>query len=520
MQILNRYYLLAILFLCYANLLFPMEKKHISSLRTLCAAELARQLPNNWELLSELKEEVLITNSLFGCINKKILNDNFRLLLRILPHENKTLVGHEGPITAVKLNSKATYALTGSADTTVRLWDLQDGTCIKIFKGHTSKITALEFQDEEHYFASGSEDGSVRLWNIEEDNCIHTFPCIYTNTVPASYSRLRSITFCENLLITRDSHNTIYWDLATKSVVSGVRNITLDTGQNYSIVIEPLRIVKRKINSKSEEVISVLSQDDPSNPITCGEISPDDKLVLTGLMDGAAKLWDLQKGECLKTYIGHIGPVCAVTFSPNSRQAYIVSYSVDHHKMQIRILDLETGEEVWCRYFPSDKVPSYISECDNHHFYLQFADNTGLINIDAGSYLEVSDRIFLKGDPYSIIALDALNKGAIYDSESKNFIRTLDFSEAKSTAFDVCGYGNAIYALFGLENNSCKLWSIINKLDLEELALILLLKESKEENEEVEVSKLLELVLSCGNFTADQFKQLGEEFDIPELLNC
>lgn len=518
MQIPNRHYLLVILFFCYANLLFPMEKRHINSLKALCAAELARQLPHNLELLNELKEDVVMADSLFDFIKTKILGENLRLLLNVLPYKNKTLVGHEGPITAVKLNSKATLALTGSADTTVRLWDLQNGSCIKIFKGHPSKITALAFDEEEHYFASGSEDGTVCLWNIEEDNCIHTFPNIYS--VPTISSRLWSIEFNKNLLIARNVQYTIYWDLSTKEVVAGVSNITLESGKDYCIALDPLRIAKRKVNSKTEEVISVLSQNDPSNPITCGQISRDNRLVLTGLMDGVVNLWDLQKGECLKTFNGHIGPVCAVSFSRNSTKAYTVSYSFDTHKMQIRILDIETEKEIWCRYFPSDKVPLYLKVSDDKDFYIQFHDKTGLINVNAGSYIGVTDRIFLAEAPYySIIALDSLNKGAIYDSQSKTFIRSLDFSEAKSTAFDACGFDDTISALFGLENNNCQLWTVLNKLELEELALILMLKEKKEQHEEIEICELLELLLSCENFTGDQLKQLGERFNIPEFLN-
>lgn len=57
--------------------------------------------------------------------------------------------------------------LSGSADTTVKLWDLKNGStsaCVQSFSFHKDKISALEWHPTEAYYAlSGSYDRSVMV---------------------------------------------------------------------------------------------------------------------------------------------------------------------------------------------------------------------------------------------------------------------------------------------------------------------------------------------------------------------
>ena len=50
----------------------------------------------------------------------------------------------------------------------VRLWDTRSQEIIGAFSGHRDAITALAFQEGKNQLYSGSADRSVKLWNMDE----------------------------------------------------------------------------------------------------------------------------------------------------------------------------------------------------------------------------------------------------------------------------------------------------------------------------------------------------------------
>lgn len=76
-----------------------------------------------------------------------------------------TLRGHTADIKAAAFSSDGKYLLTGSADKTARLWDVETGKSIFTMRGHSSPITHVAFRDNK-YALTASEDYTVRTWNI------------------------------------------------------------------------------------------------------------------------------------------------------------------------------------------------------------------------------------------------------------------------------------------------------------------------------------------------------------------
>ena len=83
-----------------------------------------------------------------------------------------TLTGHAGSITSVDFSHDNQTLVSTSTDGTVRLWNLADGSLIKILRGHTTRVNSVQFAADSHTLLSGDDDGNVRLWHLDRADLV------------------------------------------------------------------------------------------------------------------------------------------------------------------------------------------------------------------------------------------------------------------------------------------------------------------------------------------------------------
>ncbi|CBI30564.3 unnamed protein product, partial [Vitis vinifera] len=77
--------------------------------------------------------------------------------------------------------------LSSSMDKTVRLWDMETKSCLKLF-AHNDYVTCIQFNPmDDKYFISGSLDAKVRIWSIP-DRQVVDWTDLHEMVTAASYT--------------------------------------------------------------------------------------------------------------------------------------------------------------------------------------------------------------------------------------------------------------------------------------------------------------------------------------------
>ena len=91
--------------------------------------------------------------------------------------------GHQGAVYSVdaalvlprRANNQTAMIASGSADTSVIIWNLRSGNPYSTFDESTDAVYAVKFSPNGEFVAAGGRDGKVRLWNLRRRALTHEF---------------------------------------------------------------------------------------------------------------------------------------------------------------------------------------------------------------------------------------------------------------------------------------------------------------------------------------------------------
>merc|ERR1711959_540542 len=188
----------------------------------------------------------------------------------------KALRGHGHFVQDVVISSDGQFALSGSWDGTLRLWDLNTGLTTRRFVGHSKDVLSVAFSADNCQIVSGSRDKTIKLWNTLGE-------CKYTITDKGHTEWVSCVRFSPNpqnpVIVSAGWDKYVkVWELAT------CRIQTDHVGHTGYI-----------------------------NTVT---ISPDGSLCASGGKDGTTMLWDLNESKHLYSLTAG-DEIHALVFSPN-----------------------------------------------------------------------------------------------------------------------------------------------------------------------------------------------------------
>ncbi|HEV7904157.1 MAG TPA: TIR domain-containing protein, partial [Pyrinomonadaceae bacterium] len=212
------------------------------------------------------------------------------------PNLARMLAGHVGVVERVALTPDGLRAVSGSADKTVKVWEVETGKCLATLEGHAGVVYGVAITEDGKVAVSGAVDKTVKVWEVETGKCLATLEG-HTDMVLGV-----SVTADGRLAVSSSRDATLrVWDVEKGKCLTTLEG---HTGSVWGVAV-----------------------------------TPDGRRAVSGAEDKTVRVWNIETGECLTTLKGHSGSVGGVAITPDGRQ--VVSGAEDK---TVRVWDIETGE--------------------------------------------------------------------------------------------------------------------------------------------------------------------------------
>ncbi|XP_002733921.1 pleiotropic regulator 1, partial [Saccoglossus kowalevskii] len=185
----------------------------------------------------------------------------------------RVISGHIGWVRCVAVEPGNEWFCTGSADRTIKIWDLASGKLKLSLTGHVSTVRGLAVSKRQPYLFSGGEDKQVKCWDLEQNKVIRH----YHGHLSAVYGLDIHPTIDVLVTCSRDASVRV-WDMRTKACVHTL------TGHTNTVA-----------------------------DVKCQASEPQ---IISGSHDCTVRLWDLAAGKTRCTLTNHKKSIRSLVIHP------------------------------------------------------------------------------------------------------------------------------------------------------------------------------------------------------------
>lgn len=249
------------------------------------------------------------------------------------------LMGHTGWVTSVAVNPDNRWVVSGSRDRTVKIWDLEKGTCGMTLKGHNNQVNSVTITPDGQRILSGSNDRTIRIWNMLTDQCVGVLKghAHFVKSVVVLADNKRALSGSTDQTIK-------LWDINSRLCLQTFKG-HVGTVAALAITADDQRAVSGSLDKaikywNLETGVCLLTLKGHADSVRSVQFTCDEKYVVSGSDDKTVKLWNLEAGTCEATFEGHQYTVHSVAVSPGGNWVASTGFT----DRTVRIWDLKSGK--------------------------------------------------------------------------------------------------------------------------------------------------------------------------------
>eukprot|EP00667_Euglena_gracilis_P011696 EG_transcript_11974 len=286
-----------------------------------------------------------------------------------------TLEGHRASVTCVVLHPKYPLVVSGSEDTTLRVWDYETGEYERALRGHLGMVNAVSFDPSGQRLASAAADMTVKLWDFASGHCVRTLQGHDHNVSDVAFLPSGdALLSCSRDATIRlwDAHSgalrrtfaghqewvrTIAASADGSLIASGSDDQTVRvweqaTGKQLQLFTEPAHVVEcvQFSTAAADRVVlgAANATTRPVSPVANGgsldgggggpASAPKPRFAIAAARDKVVRMWDILSGALTLSLTGHDDWVRCVQVHPSGK--FLLSCGDDR---SIRVWDIATG---------------------------------------------------------------------------------------------------------------------------------------------------------------------------------